>query len=123
MLPWVRASTVEALRIMKHDNLESNDARLRELLTEARPAPALPPRFGEAVWRRIERAESPPSSAPALTWLDALTERWLRPKLVFAGLTALMLVSALAGAVTSAGSAREAAQERYLSAVAPQAIR
>jgi hypothetical protein len=108
---------------MKTENPEPAEERLRELLREARPAPPLPPRFQDAVWRRIERddAASAPASSPS--WLDRFVERLLRPRLALAGITALLLVSALAGVLSGAETARQAAQARYLSAVAPSTVR
>src|SRR5512137_101134 len=99
------------------------EARLRELLREGRPAPPLPPRFQESVWRRIERAEAPAEAFSPLPWLDGLVERLLRPRFALAGVTALLLVSGLAGALRGVETTRQTAQERYLSAVAPHALR
>jgi hypothetical protein len=108
---------------MKTENPEPNEARLRDLLRDARPAPPLPPRFQEAVWRRIEQAGSPPEATSVLTGLDRLVERLLRPRFALAGITALLLVSGLAGVLSGNETARQAAQARYLSAVAPPTVR
>jgi hypothetical protein len=103
--------------------LEPDEARLRELLRAARPAPpALPLRFQEAVWRRIERGETTREAVGPLPWIDQLVERLLRPRLALAGIAALLLVSGLAGVLSGAAAARQAAQARYVSAVAPSAL-
>jgi hypothetical protein len=101
---------------------QTNEPRLRELLREARPAPPLPPRFQEAVWRRIAETESAADPAGPLTWLDLLVERLLRPRIALAGLVALLLIGGLAGVASGQAAARQAAQARYLASVAPQPL-
>lgn len=101
---------------MKHEILEPDDTRLREVLREARTDPPLPPRFQEAVWRRVETATSVPVP---LTWLEGLVERLLRPRVALAGMATVMLIGALAGVMSGMAGARENAQARYLAAVSP----
>jgi hypothetical protein len=108
---------------MKTGNIEPTDARLRELLRASHRAPPLPPRFQEAVWRRIETSEAAGRNASALGWLDLLVERLLRPRIALAGLAALVLLSGVAGALNGVASARQTAQARYLAAVAPNTLR
>ena len=108
---------------MKTENPEPNEARLRDLLRGARPAPPLPPRFQEAVWRRIEKAEAPSEATSPVAWLDRLVERLLRPRFALAGITALLLVSGVAGVLSGTETAKQTAQARYLSAVAPNTVR
>lgn len=108
---------------MNTENPEPNAARLHDLLRAARPAPPLPPRFQDAVWRRIGRDDPASESASSPSWLDRFVERLLRPRLALAGITALLLVSALAGVLSGAETAKHAAQARYLSAVAPSTVR
>jgi len=55
---------------------QSDDPQLSSLLRQARTAPALPPRFQQNVWRRLEAPEPAPRSA---SWLDALASLVLRP--------------------------------------------
>lgn len=108
---------------MNNQPLEPPDARLRSLLREARPAPALPPRFREGVWRRIEAAEAPAIQSPSpFAWLNQALERLLLPRFAVATLTLLLVAGGLTGFVTSAGAAKQLAQERYLSVVAPNAL-
>jgi hypothetical protein len=108
---------------MNTEHPEPNEARLRDLLRDARSAPPLPPRFQEAVWRRIEQGEAPRETATPVAWLDRLVERFLRPRLALAGITALLLVSGVAGVLSGSDAAKHAAQARYLSAVAPSTVR
>jgi len=100
-----------------------DEARLRALLQESRPAPPLPPRFQQAVCRRIEREEG---GSPVSSWLarvDEFADWLLRPRWALAGITALVVVGVFAGAVSGIGGVKQAAQERYLAAVAPNQIR
>ena len=99
-----------------------DDARLRQLLLAARPVVALPPRFRQEVWRRIERAEAP-REAVTRFWLDALVGSLLGWRLLLAGTAGLMVVSGLAGALHGAAGARAAARAQYVASVAPQALR
>ena len=95
-----------------------DDAKLRALLRESRLAPELPPRFQDAVWRRLERAE-----APAANWLDALAAWFLRPRLAFATATAMLLLGISLGIAQGASHADELAKARYLDSVSPPALR
>ena len=76
------------------ENMNPNDAKLSALLREARRSPALPPRFQENVWQRIERGEARVESA---SWLTALAALILRPKFAFATAALLLLAGALLG--------------------------
>ena len=104
-------------------NLEPDDERLLSLLRNARPAPPLPPRFQEGVWRRIEGGEAPAAETPAtFTWLEQWVKRLLLPRLALASLALLLTAGGLTGVITSGGVAKQQAQERYLSAVAPSTL-
>ncbi len=93
-------------------------------MRESRPAPPLPPRFQESVWRRIERGEAPaPVSLSLRAWLEGCIERLLLPRFALASLALLLLAGALTGVLASAGMAKQQAQERYLAAVAPNPVR
>ena len=105
---------------MNEENLHPGDAKLRDLLRSSRPAPSLPPRFQERVWRRIERPEVE-SVAGTLNWLDVLFARLLRPRFALAAAVALVLAGSLLGAQQGAQAARQHAQARYLAAVDPNA--
>jgi hypothetical protein len=101
-------------------HMNTDDAKLRELLQASRVSPSLPPRFQENVWRRIENAEAPAKSE---SWLDALGALVLRPRFAYATVTALVLAGALLGAHEGKQTARQDAQARYLAMVAPISLR
>src|SRR5262249_21733095 len=74
-----------------------NDESLRKVLKEWRSDAALPPRFQEAVWQRIESAQ-----VPALPSWGALVAHWLghvlpRPALAVAYVAMLLAVGGTAG--------------------------
>jgi hypothetical protein len=108
---------------MKPTNLEPDDARLGALLRESRAAPPVPPRFQENVWRRIESADARNVPVGDGNWLDAVAAWILRPRLAFA-LAAMLVLTGL-GLGWSKGEqlARDDAQARYLTAVAPDLLR
>ena len=105
------------------ENLNPTDTKLGALLRASRVAPALPPRFQENVWRRIEEAEAPVPSAHGLSWLDALAALVLRPRFALATVTILIVAGALLGMRDGSQIARRDAQTQYLAAVAPAALR
>ena len=100
--------------------MNPNDSKLSDLLRESRQSPALPPRFQENVWRRIEDAEAPVESG---SWLDAFAALVLRPRFAFATVTALVLAGVLLGTYEGAHTTRQHEQERYLALVAPDSLR
>lgn len=80
-------------------NKPNDDAAFDVLLREWKIEPSLPPRFGEWVWRRIERAATPP--APSVS-LAAVLAHWIaslppRPALAAAYVTVLLAIGAGAG--------------------------
>lgn len=104
---------------MKIENINPGDEKLGALLRESRAFPALPPRFQQNVWRRIEDTEAPATSE---SWLDALCALILRPRFALAAAAALVLIGSLAGALEGRQAARHDAQMNYLASVAPQAL-
>ena len=108
---------------MNKENINPIDARLGALLRESRIALALPPRFQENVWRRIEDAAAPSKSIGNIAWLDALAALILRPRLAFATVAALALMGVLLGTYQGTQVARQDAQARYLTVVAPNSLR
>jgi hypothetical protein len=100
---------------MHTPNPDPGEGRLTALLRANRPAPALPPRFQENVWRRIEQG---PRSLPVVSWLEWLASLVLRPRFALATACALVLLGAVLGSFNGAAHARHNAQARYLAAVA-----
>ena len=100
--------------------MNSEDIKLQELLRGNRPAPALPPRFQQNVWRRIEDAEAPAKPA---AWLDALANLILRPRFALAAAAVLLLTGIFAGTLEGRQLARHDAQMNYLASVAPHVLR
>lgn len=98
------------------------DQRLSQALRAARPSPALPPRFQQEVWRRIEASEAPRQVATTF-WLDELLGWLLRPRILLAGAAALVVVSGAAGVLDGSVATRQAAKAHYLAAVAPNTLR
>ncbi len=105
---------------MKENPNQPGDASVSALLRQARISPALPPRFQQNVWRRIEDAEA--SVRPA-AWLDALAALVLRPRFAVAVASVLLLAGILSGTLQGRQAARHDAQVNYLAAVAPHASR
>jgi hypothetical protein len=99
---------------------EAGGAKLSALLRQGRVSPALPPRFQENVWQRIEANAVP---AKADSWLDALAVLMLRPRFAYATVVALVLAGSLLGVHQGARVAKQDAQARYVAMVAPNALR
>ena len=101
-------------------NPEPSAEPLRALLRAARPDPSLPPRFQEAVWRRIASAASPPRGAGAVSaWLDRAAACLWRPRLALTGLAVLLVVGTSIGVLQGTALADELAKQRYLTSVSP----
>lgn len=82
---------------MKAPNPSDNDRQLSKLLREWKPEASLPPRFQEAVWRRIESSQAP---AKPSAW--AVVSHWIgtllpRPALATAYVAVLLTIGATAG--------------------------
>ena len=105
---------------MKEANKPTGDAALGALLRKARPSPALPARFPEGVWRRIEEAGAPEGSA---SWLDLLAAWILRPRFAVAAAVVLIIAGAALGARQGNRLAQMGARTQYLSAVEPASLR
>ena len=120
---WAADKTSAAFEPMNQENINPEDVRLGALLRASRPAPALPPRFQEGVWRRIEKAGASGKATGGIAWLDALAALVLRPRLALATVTALMVAGALLGVREGSQMAKQDAQARYLAVVAPNSLR
>src|SRR5436189_6392115 len=84
---------------MKTNEPGNHDEALRKVLKEWRTNAALPPRFQEAVWRRIERAEPAPAPTAPSVW--AVIAHWIetvlpRPALAIAYVAVLLSVGVTA---------------------------
>jgi len=85
---------------MKTNEPGNHDEALRKVLKEWRTDTALPRRFQEAVWQRIERAERVPVPAAPSVW--AVIVHWIgtvlpRPALATAYVAVLLAVGVTAG--------------------------
>ena len=100
--------------------MNTEDIPLQTLLRQTRPAPALPPRFQQNVWRRIEDAEAPAQPA---SWLDALANLILRPRFALAAAAVLLLMGVFAGTLEGRQMVRHDAQMNYLASVAHHVLR
>jgi hypothetical protein len=92
------------------------DPELRALLRAAHPAPSLPPRFQEGVWRRLERSER---SNPTPGWFESFVAGLLRPAYASIGLAAVMVAGVGLGLRDTEVSNLMTEQARYLAAVSP----
>jgi len=99
---------------MKEDNVQPGDEKLGRLLREARPVPDLPPGFQNAVWRRIEKDER-----PSVGVLERLAQWVLTPRLATAGLAAVVLLAAGAGAMHGMKMGEREARDKYVASVDP----
>lgn len=105
------------------DKSESSDESLGALLRADRPAPSLPPRFQEAVWRRIESSPTNYGIMSLGERLDRAVAWLLRPGLALAGVAVLLLVGTAIGVMQGTNLADELAKQQYLTAVSPLTIR
>jgi hypothetical protein len=112
-----------ALDPMKQENIQSDDARLGTLLRASRVDPALPTRFQEGVWQRIEEADASAPTPGGMAWLDALAALVLRPRFALAAAAVLIVAGAMLGVREGSQVAHQDAQARYLAAVAPRSLR
>jgi hypothetical protein len=99
---------------MSEDVKQSEDENLARLLRAARPAMDLPPGFQNSVWRRIEKREEPSAGL-----LERLAGWFLTPRFATAGLAALIILAAGAGAAHGVRAGEREARDRYVSSVDP----
>lgn len=84
---------------MKAESFTAEDMQLRALLRECNVTATLPPRFQEAVWRRIARQEEQPSvfftaQAKLVRWINTMLPR---PALAVSYVAVLLVVGASVG--------------------------
>jgi hypothetical protein len=99
---------------MSEDVKQSGDEKLERLVRAARPSVELPPGFQSSVWRRIEEGQM-----PAVGILERLAGWFLTPRLATAGLAALVILAAGAGAVHGMRTGEREARDRYVASVDP----
>jgi hypothetical protein len=99
---------------MSEDVKQSGDENLARLLRAARPAKDLPPGFENSVWRRIEKGEE-----SSIGLLERLAGWFLKPRFATAGLAALIILAAGAGAVHGMHTGEQEARDRYVASVDP----
>lgn len=112
-----------ARNLMNEEKFHPDDRRLSALLRESRSEPSLPPRFQQSVWRRIEEADAPVETTRSMTGLDAIIARAVRPRFAVAIAVVLVVAGSLAGVREGRQMARQQAQTRYISSVAPNSLR
>src|SRR5690242_13548546 len=99
---------------MKEDKLQPGDVKLSDVIRSGRPGAELPPGFQAAVWRRIEREEVARAGL-----VERLAAWFLTPRLATAGLVAVVLLGACAGALRGIRTGEREARERYVASVDP----
>lgn len=99
------------------------EQKLSELLRTVRPAPDLPPRFQENVWRRVDDAARRDLPAGTGRWLNGLAGWILLPRRALAVAAVLVLTGVGLGWSQGEHLAQHDAQARYLAAVAPNSLR
>lgn len=107
---------------MSEDHPIEKDEALSKLLKTWKPEAQLPPRFQEAVWRRIESAEAarPPSLLQTITiWIERTLAR---PALAVSYVTVLLLTGVGVGywhAEDKTAHAESELRTRYVQTVDP----
>lgn len=102
-------------KTMNTSQQNSDEGRLSTLIREARSESALPPRFHENVWRKIEQTEI---RAKPASWIELLAGLLLKPGFALATATVVLATGTLLGSLNGQAQARQVAQERYVAAVA-----
>jgi hypothetical protein len=99
---------------MSENMMQSGDEKLGKLLRATRPVAELLPGFQNSVWRRIEKGEQPKAG-----FVELLAGWLLRPRVATAGLAALVLLAAGAGAMHGMKSGEREARDKYVASVDP----
>jgi hypothetical protein len=99
---------------MSENMMQAGDEKLGKLLRATRPVAELPPGFQDNVWRRIEKGEQSPVGI-----VDLLAGWFLRPRLATAGLAAVVVLAAGAGAMHGMKAGEREARDKYVSSVDP----
>jgi hypothetical protein len=107
---------------MKMEQSNQQDGQLHQALQAWKVQAALPPRFQEGVWQRIERAES---ETPRPAWLEMfrfLTSLVNRPALAVSYVTVLIIIGLVAGYVEASAANAHTGQmlsARYVQTLDP----
>ena len=104
---------------MNSSTPDDNEARLRDLLREAHPAPLLPPRFQEGVWRRLAQIEAKSGTTTTTGWFEQFVAGLLRPAYASIGVASMMLLGTWLGVRNGKQQSYQTEQTRYLAAVSP----
>ena len=110
---------------MKNKNSGNQDEAFRKLLKEWKTEASLPPRFHEAVWRRIERSERVQrESAPSLwsvvvNWIGATLPRPALAASYFAILLTIGVTAGWAQAQQETARVKSELGERYVRVLDP----
>src|SRR6059036_2180334 len=107
---------------MKPNGTFEDESRLRGGLAAWQVNAALPPRFRERVWQRIQRREAQLASSPWERWFNPIAAAFARPRLAVSYVTVLLAAGLLAGywqgQVTKARAA-ETLSARYVQTLDP----
>lgn len=107
---------------MKDNQLFEKDEALSNLLREWKPDAQLPPRFQEAVWQRIVRAEAPRKPTLWRTLARRIEAALTRPALAVSYVAVLVFTGLGAGYWHADGKTAQAVSEsrtRYVQTVDP----
>lgn len=107
---------------MKPKAAPEDERRLHETLASWRIYAALPPRFQERVWQRIERRETLSATSAWMLWFNHIAAALARPRLAVSYVTALLSVGLLAGfwqAQLAKARATENLSARYVQMLDP----
>ncbi len=122
MLQTSAAGSAAGIRPMKENDPAGKDEGLSKLLHSCKTEASLPPRFQEAVWQRLERADA---GVPAPLWhrvIARLEAAFSRPALVVSYVGVLLFTGLGAGYWHAEGKNTHAASEwraRYVQTVDP----
>ena len=97
-----------------------DQTELRAFLRGARPEPALPPGFQNAVWRRIDQfARERRGEGSRLNRFEIVLGWLLNPVRACVAAVALLVVGVSIGIVQGNQAAHELARARYIASVSP----
>ena len=107
---------------MKPNVTPEEESQLCEVLRHWRVDAALPPRFQERVWQRIERRETQPAAGLWVPLLREIAAALARPRLAVSYVTVLLAAGLLAGRWQARATNERVAQDlsaRYVQMLDP----